>query len=109
MPSNHLMWGSDAHHVEGVYGATEFTRRCLAEALAEKVEHGELRDEDALHIGRHVMLGCLTCKAGETDFAGPIKVSPNGRYFVDQKGAPFFWLGDTAWPLFLAGNKASMG
>jgi hypothetical protein len=33
-------------------------------------------------------------------FAGPIQVSPNGRYFVDQEGEPFFWLGDTAWPLF---------
>jgi hypothetical protein len=31
---------------------------------------------------------------------GPIKVSPNGRYFVDHEGKPFFWLGDTAWPLF---------
>jgi hypothetical protein len=27
---------------------------------------------------------------------GPIKVSPNGRYFVDRDGKPFFWLGDTA-------------
>ncbi|MBI3869328.1 MAG: amidohydrolase family protein [Verrucomicrobia bacterium] len=55
MPSNRLMWGADAHHVEGIYGATEFTRRCLAEALAEKVERGELREADALHIGRQVM------------------------------------------------------
>ena len=55
MPSNHLMWGADAHHVEGIYGATEFTRRCLAEALAEKVERGELREEHALHIGQQVM------------------------------------------------------
>ncbi len=31
---------------------------------------------------------------------GPIKVSPNGRYFVGRDGKPFFWLGDTAWPLF---------
>lgn len=31
---------------------------------------------------------------------GPIRVSPNGRYFVDREGKPFFWLGDTAWPLF---------
>jgi hypothetical protein len=31
---------------------------------------------------------------------GPIKVSPSGRYFVDKSGTPFFWLGDTAWPLF---------
>ena len=34
---------------------TEFTRRCLAEALAEKVERGELREADALHIGQQVM------------------------------------------------------
>ena len=29
-----------------------------------------------------------------------LKVSPNGRYFVDQTGKPFFYLGDTAWLLF---------
>ncbi len=32
--------------------------------------------------------------------AGPIRVSENGRHFVDAQGHPFFWLGDTAWPLF---------
>lgn len=31
---------------------------------------------------------------------GPIRVSANGRYFCDPGGEPFFWLGDTAWPLF---------
>lgn len=31
---------------------------------------------------------------------GPIRISDNGRYFVDAEGDPFFWLGDTAWPLF---------
>src|SRR5207247_4089301 len=29
-----------------------------------------------------------------------IKVSANGRYFVDQNGKPFFYLGDTCWLLF---------
>ena len=29
----------------------------------------------------------------------PIKVSSNHHYFVDQKGHPFFWLGDTGWLL----------
>src|SRR5215467_9791459 len=29
-----------------------------------------------------------------------LKVSPNGRYFEDQHGKPFFYLGDTAWLLF---------
>ncbi len=30
----------------------------------------------------------------------PIHVSADGRYFIGQNGEPFFWLGDTAWPLF---------
>jgi hypothetical protein len=29
-----------------------------------------------------------------------LKVSPNGRYFVDQHGKPFFYLADTCWLLF---------
>jgi uncharacterized protein len=55
MPSDRIMWGADAHHAEGIYGATEFTRRCLAEVLAEKVDRGDLREEHALHIGRQVL------------------------------------------------------
>jgi hypothetical protein len=30
----------------------------------------------------------------------PIRVSPNGRHFVDRDGNPVFWLGDTQWELF---------
>jgi hypothetical protein len=30
----------------------------------------------------------------------PVKVSPNGRCFVDQKRKPVFWLGTTQWQLF---------
>ena len=37
--------------------------------------------------------------------SGPVKVSPDGRTFVDSAGAPFFWLGDTAWPLFTQYSK----
>jgi hypothetical protein len=29
-----------------------------------------------------------------------LRISPNGRYFVDEAGAPAFWLGDTQWQLF---------
>ena len=29
----------------------------------------------------------------------PVKVSENGRYFVDQNGTPVFWLGTTQWEL----------
>jgi hypothetical protein len=30
----------------------------------------------------------------------PIRVSPNGRYFINKQGKPLFWLGDTLWELF---------
>jgi hypothetical protein len=30
----------------------------------------------------------------------PVKVSASGRYFIDQKGDPAFWLGTTQWQLF---------
>ena len=55
MPSDRIMWGADAHHAEGIYGATELTRRCLAEVLAEKVDAGDLREEHALRIGRQIL------------------------------------------------------
>jgi WD40 repeat protein len=42
-----------------------------------------------------------TAPAGAKSVKGmKLKVSPNGRYFVDQDGKPFFYLGDTAWLLF---------
>src|SRR5262249_48321049 len=34
-----------------------------------------------------------------------LKVSPNGRYFVDQNGKPFFYLADTCWLLFQRPNS----
>jgi predicted TIM-barrel fold metal-dependent hydrolase len=55
MPSNKIMWGADCNHAEGIYGATAFTRRCLAEVLSEKVDRGDLLEEHALRIGRQVM------------------------------------------------------
>jgi hypothetical protein len=30
----------------------------------------------------------------------PVKVSDNGRYFVDQQNHPVFWLGTTQWQIF---------
>jgi hypothetical protein len=38
--------------------------------------------------------------------ASPIRVSSNGRYFVDAEGKPWFWLGDTAWPLYTQYSRA---
>lgn len=55
MPSDRILWGADTVQAEGIYAATEFTRQCLAEALAEKVERGELREEHAERIGRQIL------------------------------------------------------
>jgi hypothetical protein len=37
-----------------------------------------------------------------------LSVSPNGRYFMDQLGRPFFYLGDTCWLLFQRLNRAEV-
>src|SRR5215475_2135368 len=37
-----------------------------------------------------------------------LKVSTNGRYFVDQNGKPFFYLGDTCWLLFQRPNREEL-
>ena len=45
-------------------------------------------------------LCCLGPRASTEPIAWPVKVSPNGRYFVDSDGKPVFWLGTTQWELF---------
>jgi hypothetical protein len=35
-----------------------------------------------------------------SQFTSPVKISPNGRYFITGDNTPFFWMGDTAWPFF---------
>ena len=41
--------------------------------------------------------------------AWPIQISPNGRYFVDHKGQPVFWLGTTQWELFRGYTREDAG
>lgn len=53
-PSNRLMWGADCNHAEGIYGATEYHRQCVTEALAEKVLDGDISEEAALKIARQI-------------------------------------------------------
>ncbi|MBS0208591.1 MAG: amidohydrolase family protein [Planctomycetes bacterium] len=55
VPSNKIMWGGDCNNAEGIYGATETTRRCLAEVLAEKVDRGDLLEAQALKIGEQIL------------------------------------------------------
>ena len=43
---------------------------------------------------------------GQLSAATPqLKVSENHRFLVTEGGAPFFWLGDTAWELFHRLNR----
>ena len=46
------------------------------------------------------LLFTIGSMASAQQTALPIKVSENGRYFVDQNGNPVFWLGTTQWELF---------
>jgi Protein of unknown function (DUF4038)/Putative collagen-binding domain of a collagenase len=47
-----------------------------------------------------VALFVLSTIAFSAEPVYPVKVSDNGRYFVDQKNTPVFWLGTTQWQLF---------
>ncbi len=53
--SNRIMWGSDCDIAEGTYGATDITRRCLAEVLAERVQQKLLTGSQALYIGKQIL------------------------------------------------------
>lgn len=44
-------------------------------------------------------IGSTLLQAGQPWDNGRLKVSDNGRYLVHENGAPFFWLGETAWLL----------
>lgn len=52
---------------------------------------------DALLLASALLFGS-TALAGQPVF--PVKVSENGRYIVDQKEEPVFWLGTTQWQIF---------
>jgi len=45
-----------------------------------------------------LLIFAASASAGQPVF--PVKVSENGRYFVDQNGSPVFWLGITQWQIF---------
>ena len=51
------------------------------------------------------ILFCLSLSALGRTIAERISLSPNQRFLVDEKGAPFFYLADTAWELFHKLNR----
>ena len=42
----------------------------------------------------------MSARPKDIEPISPIRVSPNGRHFVDRRGEPVFWLADTQWELF---------
>ena len=54
-PSNRITVGGDDSTAEGIYGELELTRRCVAEVLAERVDQGDLAEEDARQIGKNIL------------------------------------------------------
>lgn len=55
MPSDRILWGGDTNTGEGIYGAADTTRRCVAEVLGERIDRGDLNEDDARRIGRQIM------------------------------------------------------
>ena len=82
MPSSRIMWGADCSHAEGIYGATEMTRRCLAEVLAERVDRGDLTEEHARRIGKQVLRDnalALCPQLKDRLWKGKRKLTPDAR------------------------------
>lgn len=89
-----------------------------ASRLPRKLQAGRLHHKDELKdsscIGKGQQKMMRTTKNVWLSFAGlcligsiasaqqmalPVKLSDNGRYFVDQNGKPVFWLATTQWEL----------
>jgi Protein of unknown function (DUF4038)/Domain of unknown function (DUF5060)/Putative collagen-binding domain of a collagenase len=70
------------------------------------------RSEPALP-GLDGQSGEFLCKRseGSNRFAehGPLRISPNGRFFQHADGTPFFWLGDTVWYGAILSSRADWG
>jgi len=47
----------------------------------------------------------MLCASSALAIPDRLKVSPDGRFLLRQNGAPFFYLGDTAWELFHRLNR----
>jgi len=54
----------------------------------------------AIAVAGNVQLQAEAATKHPIEALQPLKVSPNGRYFMTADGKPFFWLGDTGWLLF---------
>jgi len=58
------------------------------------------REPQTISIARLLLIILLASTSRAAETLSRLRVSDNGRFLVHEDGAPFFWLGDTAWNLF---------
>lgn len=71
------------------FSVADHTNR-LERKQEEKIKHGQPIAHDRPGLSQ-----AIQNSAGQN-----LRISEDGRYFVDNNGKPFFWLGDTAWLMF---------
>jgi hypothetical protein len=60
----------------------------------------------SVYVVLSIVIGaCYQGVHSEVEGLPALKVSENHRYLMDEKGNPFFWLGDTGWLLFTRLNR----
>ena len=71
MPGNKILgFGGDFLHVEGAYAHAQMARAAAAEVLADKVEDGYLKEEEALALLKRILY-----QNGKDFFSGQIGVA----------------------------------
>jgi len=90
----------NGHHAS--VGAVFAKSRILFLMAWVLVFHGGIRADPPQEPGSDVKSDAASTKSVK---GMKLKVSANGRFFVDQDGKPFFYLGDTAWLLFQRLNR----
>jgi hypothetical protein len=66
-----------------------------------------LRSSKYIVIATFTLITVVPANFASADTPLPkLRVSDNRRFIVNDKGEPFFWLGDTAWELFHRLNRA---
>jgi hypothetical protein len=88
------------HGTEGVIRGAPLDW-CVLDLTSRWQDNQDMRQNNPLtrilNLASSFILVAVSALAEEPVY--PMKVSPNGRYFVDQQGKPVFWLGTTQWQL----------
>ena len=97
-----------AHHLPPTLQTAEETGTVIEQSLEQATEAFE-KDilQDALKSARGNRAKAADAPAHSMKDL-QLQISANGRHFVDQRGEPFFYLGDTCWLLFQRPNREEL-